>query len=232
MSDRAPYSRVYWEVQSDPKFDGIREDMRLMGSWLTLLLVADQAWPAPAYPPPIVPKAALRALVEAGLVDMLTGGRFRVRGLEAERTKRSDKASNAAAVRWQSERIADGMPRRDETSIDETRRDEHDDGRADLEAFLLVTRRAPTPRQRKLLDSLLDRHDLTGPQWAADIILRNPNDPIGAVIEADKAWRAERIAEAQAAEKPKPQPRRSHGLPQTTRDILAEMQRLAKDDAA
>jgi hypothetical protein len=28
MSDRAPYSRVYWEVQFDSKFDGIREDIR------------------------------------------------------------------------------------------------------------------------------------------------------------------------------------------------------------
>lgn len=97
------------------------------------------------------------------------------------------------------------------------------DGRADLEAFLLITRRAPTPKQRRLLDELLDRHDLTGPAWAADIMLKHSDDPIGAVIAADKAWRAERIAAAQEAEKPQPKPRRSRGLPQTTRDIMAEM---------
>jgi hypothetical protein len=103
---------------------------------------------------------------------------------------------------------------------------ERDDGRADLEAFLVITRRAPTPKQRRLLDEMLDRHDLTGPAWAADIMFRHPDDPIGAVIAADKAWRAERIAEAQAAEKPKPHPRRPRGLPQTTREIMAEMAEL------
>jgi hypothetical protein len=106
------------------------------------------------------------------------------------------------------------------------------DGRADLEAFLLVTRRAPTERQRQLLDRLLDIHDVTGPQWAADIILRNPTDPIGAVIEADKAWRAERIAQAQVAEKPPATTRRMRGLPQTTREILAEMQKLKAERGA
>jgi len=106
------------------------------------------------------------------------------------------------------------------------------DGRTDLEAFLVITRRAPTPRQRRLLDEMLDRHDLTGPAWAADVMYRHPDDPIGAVIEADKAWRAERIAEAQAAEKPKPKPRRSPGLPQTTREIMAEMAILQREVSA
>ena len=108
---------------------------------------------------------------------------------------------------------------------------ENFDGRADLEAFLVITRRAPTPRQRRLLDDVLDRRDLTGPAWAADVMYRHPDDPIGAVIEADKAWRDERIAEAQAAEKPKPQPRRSQGLPQTTREIMAEMALLRGETA-
>jgi hypothetical protein len=102
----------------------------------------------------------------------------------------------------------------------------NDDGRADLEAFLLLRRRAPTPKQRRLLDEIMDRRDLTGPEWAADVMLRHPDDPIGAVIEADKAWRATRIAEAQAAEAPKTQPRRPRGLPQTTREIMAEMELL------
>lgn len=105
------------------------------------------------------------------------------------------------------------------------------DGRADLEAFLLIRRRAPTPKQRRLLDEVLDRHDLTGPAWAADVMYRHPDDPIGAVIEADKEYRAQRIAEAQAAEPPKPHPRRPRGLPQTTREILAEMKLLQAEPA-
>lgn len=103
------------------------------------------------------------------------------------------------------------------------------DGRADIEAFLLLRRRAPTPKQRRLLDEVMDRHDLTGPAWAADVMMRHPDDPIGAVIEADKVWRAERIAAAQAAEKPKPKPRRPRGLPQSTREIVAEMAAIKPD---
>jgi hypothetical protein len=105
------------------------------------------------------------------------------------------------------------------------------DGRADLEMFLLLRRRAPTPKQRRLLDEVLDRHDLTGPEWSADIMAKHPDDPIGAVLEADKTYRAERIAAAQAADAPKPKPRRPRGLPQTTKDILAEMDILRKESA-
>jgi hypothetical protein len=105
------------------------------------------------------------------------------------------------------------------------------DGRADLEMFLLLRRRAPTPKQRRLLDEVLDRHDLTGPEWSADIMAKHPDDPIGAVLEADKAYRAERIAEAQAADAPKPKPRRPRGMPETTKQIMAEMAILRKESA-
>lgn len=236
MSDRR-YSRVYWSIQNDPKFDGIREDMRHMGTWLTLLLAAEQTWPAPAYPPPIVSRPSFRALVEAGLIDELSGGRFRVHGLDNERGVRSQQASDAAAKRWHSGRNPDAMPSKAEQSNSKAEqsiaRESHpaDDGREDIEAFVLITRKAPTPRQRQLLDGLLDRHDLTGPKWAADIMLRNPDDPIGAVIEADKAYRAERIAEAQAAEKPKPAPRRKQGLPTSTRELLDHWAAQAKESA-
>jgi hypothetical protein len=59
-------------------------------------------------------------------------------------------------------------------------------------------------------------------------MLRHPDDPIGAVIAADKAWRSERIAEAQAAEKPTPKPHRPKGLPESARDILAHWEAAKK----
>lgn len=93
MSDR-PYSRLYWSVMDDDKFDGIREDMRHFGTWSLLLMVADMAWPAPAFLPP-APKASVAALVTAGLVDLLSGNRYRVHGLDAERGRRSDAAREA-----------------------------------------------------------------------------------------------------------------------------------------
>lgn len=128
MSERQPYSRVYWSIQHDEKFDGIREDMRLIGSWLTLIVIADQAWPAPAYPPPIVPKSAIAALAAAELIDQLSGGRYRVRGLDAERGRR------AAAAKRDPNGTQPGPEPDPVARIDETRRDE------------TSTRLAETPR--------------------------------------------------------------------------------------
>ena len=240
MSDRAPYSRVYWSVMDDPKFDGIRSDVRLFGSWSLLLVVADMAYPAPAFVPRTVPKSALAKLSSAGLVDLLEGHLYRIRGLTAERERRKVAATTRGpnGTRTVPKRDPDGYLDEAEQSKgrgraeDETTRDDpNDDGRDDLEAFLLITRRAPTVKQRKVLDEIVMSHDVTGPAWAADIMLRHPDDPIGAVIEADKAWRQERIEEAKAAERPKPKPRRPPGLPESTREILDHWAAQAKEKA-
>lgn len=236
MSDRAKYSRVYWRVLDDDEFDGIRSNESRFGAWTLMLLAADMSWPTPAYIPPVVTRKSVEALAEAGLVELLSGGRFKLRGIDKERGMRSDTGRNASAVRWHSdpprEPDANGMPRQDEQRREETSRDEG--ARADLDAFLLVKRRAPTPRQRQLLDGILERHDLTGPAWAADIMLRHPDDPIGAVLQADREWREERIKEAQAAEKPKPQPRRRPDQPEHVKELLAHWAatRNPEDDAA
>jgi hypothetical protein len=126
---------VYWTVMDDPKFDDIRDDMRHLGTWTLLLIVADMAWPAPAFLPP-VPKPSVVALESAGIIDLLPGHRYRIHGLDAERGRRSDAARQAADMRWQSERSADAMqthngrnadrnaePMLDETRLEETRRD-------------------------------------------------------------------------------------------------------------
>lgn len=118
-----PYSRVYWTVMDDEKFDGIREDVRLFGAWSLMLVVADMAWPAPAFVPPAVNRPTLARLVACGLIEDLPGKRFRVHGLAAEREKRSDSARNAAALRWQKNRNAESMPSRGLAEA-EDRRDE------------------------------------------------------------------------------------------------------------
>ncbi len=119
MADR-PYSRVYWTVMDDEKFDGIRENVRHFGSWTMLLIIADMAYPAAAFVPASIPKSSLTALAQCGLVDLLSGGRYRVHGLASERGQRSDSARNAAAKRWHSNGNAD--PMLDETRRDKTRR--------------------------------------------------------------------------------------------------------------
>lgn len=123
-----PYSRVYWRVLDDGRFDNVRSDMRHFGSWTLMLLVADMAYPAPAFVPSTVPKASLAQLTECGLIEMLPGGLFRVHGLRAERDRRGTRADpdgtptgpGAAPVGTPRARV-----RRDETSKDETRLDEH-----------------------------------------------------------------------------------------------------------
>jgi hypothetical protein len=101
-----PYSRVYWSVMSDPKFDPVRDDARLLGSWLILLLAADMAYPGLPYRPPTVSAQSMRALVASGLIDDLPKQRYRIHGLAYERERRKQSARNAAAMRWQSERNA------------------------------------------------------------------------------------------------------------------------------
>lgn len=230
MSDDRRYVKVNHSLK-DEHPDVFYSDA-LFATYVRLRMIADASWPASADLPVNARKSSIKTLADKGLI-VVTGYSFRVPDLDDDRAVRSDAASNAARSRWgNADRIADGnalvMPTRAEA--DQSRPNQlSSDGREDLEAFLLVTRRAPTPRQRKLLDGLLDRHDLTGAKWAADIILKNPDDPIGAVIRADQEWRAQRIAEAQAAEAPKPTPRRPHGLPQATREILAEMQALDRE---
>lgn len=88
MSDRAPYSRVYWSIVDDPKFADIYDDDRRLATWLRLLILADQSYPASAGIPLGTNQKALAALVDAGLVDRGTGNRFRIHGLDAERAKR------------------------------------------------------------------------------------------------------------------------------------------------
>jgi len=93
MSERQPYSRVYWSIIDDPKFATIYDNDHHLAAWLRMLLVNDQSHPASGQIPAGVQRASLRALAEAGLVDV-TGRRFRVHGLDAERERRRAAATS------------------------------------------------------------------------------------------------------------------------------------------
>jgi len=105
MAERAPYSRVYWGIVDDPKFSTIYDDDHHLAAWLRMLVVADQSYPTSAQVPANIRRASVKALVDAHLI-VVTGRRFRIVGLDAERERRSESARNAAALRWQSERSA------------------------------------------------------------------------------------------------------------------------------
>lgn len=66
--------------------------------------------------------------------------------------------------------------------------------RADVQALLDRGWARITAKQRAVLDEVLGRHDVTGPDWAALIIHATPAeaDPLDAVKRADSAWQADR----------------------------------------
>jgi hypothetical protein len=117
------YSRVYHSIVDDQRFETVYSDDAALASWLRLLLVADAMYPAPAPLPRTVRPRALGVLVTAGLVELVGSEHYRIHGLASEREKRSLSARNAAALRWQSPRIASkDEHRRDETSTAGARR--------------------------------------------------------------------------------------------------------------
>lgn len=131
MSDRAPYSRIYHSIVDDPKFAAVYDDDRRLATWLRLLIVAEQAHPASAYIPEGTNRGALTALVDCGLVDIGTGRRFRIHGLDAERTRRGDAARVGGLASGRSRSVERPLNERGtkhelaETRRDEHRRDEH-----------------------------------------------------------------------------------------------------------
>lgn len=93
------YVRVYYTILSDERFDSVRDDDSCLATWLRLLLIADAMWPAPADLPRRVGKGALRTLVTAGLVEFVTGERFRIHGLDQERERRKAEQRTGGHVR-------------------------------------------------------------------------------------------------------------------------------------
>ena len=117
MTDR-PYSRVYFEIVGHPRFERVYRNPHALGTWLQMLLTADAMYPmTPSMP---VRNPTVRLLIEVGLVEERPANCYSMRGLEGEREHRSAIGRNAAAVRYQRERSAKPVPRRDEQSKEET----------------------------------------------------------------------------------------------------------------
>ena len=98
-----PYVRVYYRIiDEDPKFHGVYDDDHRLATWLRLLLAADAMYPAPATIPHGIHKASLAFLVSVGLIDLTSGSRYRIHGMESERAGRREHASIASRSRWAS----------------------------------------------------------------------------------------------------------------------------------
>lgn len=209
-----PHIRIYSSVMEDEKFDNVRDNDAAFAWYVRLLFIAHAAHPAPGYLPR-VPRKVLATLQDAGLIAV-SGSRFTMSGVAKERSEVADLGHRAGgtvraatAERDESGRfVPSAGPPLDQRAGPATSSSDgtyvyvqDDDGRDDIEAYVEVRRRAPTPGQRRVLDNVLARHDVTGPKWAADIIRANPHDPIGAVIEADNRWRLQRKIEAVTEER-------------------------------
>jgi hypothetical protein len=120
------FARFYYD-DFIREFPEVYADDAAFAAWMRLLVRAEKDWPTVPELPRSVRPRAVRALVDAGLVMPCDAHCYRIRGLDAERSRRQGLARNAAGVRWQSESNADGnasahasaMPRRDETRRDE-----------------------------------------------------------------------------------------------------------------
>ena len=103
MSER--YARLYHRFQLE--FPAVYADDHLLAWWTRLLDVADASWPMHPPIPRAVPRRVLTRLVEEGLV-LTADGAYTIRGLDALRNRLSNAGARGAAVRWQSERNAEG----------------------------------------------------------------------------------------------------------------------------
>lgn len=137
MTDAGQYVRVYYSVVDDERFVTIIDNEAYFGTWTRLLMSADGVWPASADIPRWVKPEALQALVDAGIIDLVAGDRFRLHGLDKERERRSRAgraggfaSGRARGTRTPVERSLNGRsaPRStnktNNTNLDEHRQDE------------------------------------------------------------------------------------------------------------
>jgi hypothetical protein len=117
MTTPRNYARVYYEIVDHPRFERVYQNPSALGVWLQLLLTADAMYPM--NPPMPSRNPTVRLLIASGLVIEKPGNRYSIRGLEAERERRSAVGRNASRVRHGSERNASGVPSKAEQRTDE-----------------------------------------------------------------------------------------------------------------
>ena len=111
---------VRFDIEDDERLAAIYPDDASLGLWLRLLMLADHAWPKPAYIPRSTNKRRLQALVDAGVVVLLDGDRYHFHGLDAERQRRVDSSKAALDARWNASRSASSDTARTTSRTTET----------------------------------------------------------------------------------------------------------------
>lgn len=156
MSERAPYSRVYWSINRDPKFVGIYSDDSALALWLRLLMNADALWPASAPLPRTARPRPLQKLVDALLVDLEADDFYRIHGLDDERGRRAAAARrDPVGTQLGPKPVAGGntdKPRQDETST------RHTEPRDPADIYWQLTGRFPVDKALTWIDSLTEQY--------------------------------------------------------------------------
>lgn len=110
---KGQYIRVYHELKDE--YPGVWRSDAQLAAFVRLLLIADKWWPE--WAPVANRNGAYRSLLEAGLVTENQGGSgYTIKGLGAERGRRSQHGRHAASMRWASSEHAQPMPSKAEHS--------------------------------------------------------------------------------------------------------------------
>ena len=120
--DSQVYSRIYHRLMNEYPILW-RSDAQL-ALFVRLLVLADKFWPERP-PLPRAHSVAMRSLIDYGLISVDDNDHFRVRGLDAERTRRSTAARNAARSRYA---MRDALPSKEEKRKEEKDADALHDG--------------------------------------------------------------------------------------------------------
>lgn len=115
-SDSQVYSRIYHRLMNE--YPTLWRSDTQLALFIRLLVLADKFWPDRP-PIPRANAAALRALQDAGLLIVDEADCYRVRGLDAERSRRSTAARNAARSRYA---VPDAVPSKEEKRKEEKSR--------------------------------------------------------------------------------------------------------------
>jgi hypothetical protein len=244
MSEDRKYVRIYYSINDDPKFDTIRNHEVRFYTWVRLLMAADAVWPSSADLPRWVKRLPLLALVDAGLVELLPGERFRIKGMNDERGRRAEAARVGGLASGRSRSVERPLNDRSDTSGTESNlakqsraeqsQAKPSNGRADaMDTYWTLMGKYPNGRTKEWLEELVNEFD--DYRVSAALAAESKGDRQGFLSrvrdrlrsEADKAAKAKAAAEterleAEAAAK-RITPEQAQENQRRVRDELAKM---------